>query len=109
MEFIKKYSKKILILLLVIFSLTTCMKNCSKSNDLRNVSMEMDSIKKIIVYQDKIIDSLKFENKTLNIEKNIYKSTSDSYKSSLDKASSKRTTISVNVPKQEIIKKDTIK
>lgn len=106
MEIIKKYWKKIVIILLVCFSMTMCMKNCSKSNEIRKSNKLIDSISEVVLYQNEIIDSLNFEIKTLNIEKDIYKSTSESYKSSLDKASSKRTTISVNVPKQEEIKKE---
>lgn len=109
MELLKKYWKKIIIILLVFFSMTTCMKNCSKSNELRKIKKQVDLVSDIIVYQKRIIDSLEYENRLLSKEKDIYKSTSESYKSSLDKVSSKRTTISVNVPKQEVIKKDSIK
>jgi hypothetical protein len=77
------------------------VKNCSKSNEIRKINTQIDSVSDIIVYQKYIIDSLEFEIKTLTREKEIYKSTSESYKSSLDKASSKRTTIKVNVPAQE--------
>lgn len=101
MEIISKYWKKIVLVLLVIFSCTMCAKNCSKSNELRKANLQIDSISDIIVYQKHRIDSLEFEIKTLTREKEIYKLTSESYKSSLDKASSKRTTIKVNVPIQE--------
>lgn len=101
MEMIKKYWKKATIILLVLFSMTTCMKNCSKTNELRKVNNHIDSISNIILYQKERIDSLEFEIKVLTREKDIYKNTSESYKSSLDKASSKRTAITVNVPKQE--------
>ena len=101
MENLSKYWKKIVLFLLVIFSCTMCAKNCSKSNEIRKINTQIDSVSDIIVYQKHIIDSLEFEIKTLTREKEIYKSTSESYKSSLDKASSKRTTIKVNVPAQE--------
>lgn len=108
MELLNKYWKKIVIVLLVIFSLTTCAKNCSKSNQIRKINKELslynsrlDSISDIILYQKGIIDSLEYEVKFLNKEKDIYKKTSENYKSSLDKVSSKKTTISVNVPKEE--------
>lgn len=101
MEIIKKYWKKGVVILLVLFSMTTCVKNCSKSNDLRKANQQIDSISDIIVYQKGKIDSLEFEIKSLTKEKDIYKSTSESYKTSLDKATSKRTAITVNVPKQD--------
>jgi hypothetical protein len=108
MELLNKHWRKIVIILLVIFSLSTCAKTCSKSNDIRKVNKELneaniklDSIGNIISYQKGIIDSLEYEVKLVSKERDIYKKTSDNYKSSLDKASSKRTTISVNVPKQE--------
>ena len=101
MELIKKYWKKIIILLLVLFSMTTCMKNCSKSNELRKANKQIDSISDVIMYQKHLIDSLEFEIKMITKEKDIYKSTSDSYKSSLDKATSKKTAITVNVPKED--------
>lgn len=101
MEIIKKYWKKGVVILLVLFSMTTCVKNCSKSNDLRKANQQIDSISDIIIYQKGKIDSLEYEIKSLTKEKDIYKSTSESYKSSLDKATSKRTAITVNVPKQD--------
>jgi sugar-specific transcriptional regulator TrmB len=101
MELLKKYWKKVVVILLVLFSMTTCMKNCSKSNELRKVNKQIDSISDVIMYQKHLIDSLEFEIKMITKEKDIYKSTSDSYKSSLDKATSKKTAITVNVPKED--------
>lgn len=101
MEIINKYWKKFVIILFVCFSLTTCVKNCSKSNEIRNNNKVIDSISLLISEQNKVIDSLNFEIKSLTMQKDLYKSTSESYKSSLDKASSKRTAITVNVPKED--------
>lgn len=101
MELLKKYWKKAVVILLVLFSMTTCMKNCSKSNELRKANKQIDSISDVIMYQKHLIDSLEFEIKMITKEKDIYKSTSDSYKSSLDKATSKKTAITVNVPKED--------
>ena len=109
MEFIKKYWNKIITILFVILFLSMCTKNCSKSNDIRQVNKVVDSLTKVSFYQkdvisslEKKIDSLENVIDKLKLEKEIYKSTSESYKSSLDKANSKKTTISVNVPSEKI-------
>lgn len=47
MNFIKENYKKILIVLFVLIFFSTCSKNCSKSNDIRQYEVELDSCKNL--------------------------------------------------------------
>jgi Zn-dependent metalloprotease len=106
MEFITKYWKKIVVVLFVLLFLTTCTKNCSKSNQIREIELskielqqELDTITLLIDNKDVLIDSLQNEIKTLIRERDIYKNTANNYQTSLDNLSKRNTSINVNVPK----------
>lgn len=56
MDFIKKYYKKILIVLFCLLFFNCCTKSCTKSNEIRTLQIQLDSMKcSNIEYFDSII------------------------------------------------------
>lgn len=105
MEFIEKYWKKIVTVLFVLLFLTMCTKNCSKSNQIREIEQtkielqhKIDTITLSMNNKDFLIDSLHNEIKTLMMERDIYKNIASNYQTSLDNLSKRNTSINVNVP-----------
>ena len=105
MNFIAKYWKKIATILFVLLFLTMCTKNCSKSNQIREIEQskmelqhKMDTITLSINNKDFLIDSLHNEIKNLMMERDIYKDMTSNYQTTLNNLSKRNTSISVNVP-----------
>jgi chromosome segregation ATPase len=105
MNFIAMYWKKIVTILFVLLFLTMCTKNCSKSNQIREIEQskmelqhKMDTISLSINNKDFLIDSLHNEIKNLTMERDIYKDIASNYQTTLDNLSKRNTSISVNVP-----------
>jgi hypothetical protein len=105
MNFIEKYWQKIVTVLFVLLFLTMCTKNCSKSNQIREMEIskielqhKIDTITLTLNDKNILIDSLDNEIKTLIRERDIYKKTASNYQTSLDNLSKRNTSISVNVP-----------
>ena len=67
MELIKKYYKRILLILFALLFCNMCVKNCSKSNNIRMIEHELDSITKI---EYVLVDSINKLNGII-INKNI--------------------------------------
>lgn len=70
MNFIKMHYKKILIILLCLLFFNCCSRSCSKSNELRNVYNELDSISEnnTMLYDSVIILNNTLKNKNIELE-----------------------------------------